>query len=308
MEFDVIDQPGRRPRILAATDLTSSSDRALDRATALAREWDGELVVLHVLQPDPVSVLASRRSGAPSWRSPPDPSVMAESRIRRDLRDPPADVSIIVQEGEPARVILDVAEREQCDLVVMGAGRADTPALLGDTVDQLVRRCPVSVLIVKTRPHEAYRHVLVGTDFTEESRHGLEVAMRAFPVASFTLMHAFEPPYQALTSDTQIARDFGEMEAAAMKTFLEESKISAADRARVQTIIEHGPPELMFRSYVEERGADLVVIGAYGRGLMFHLLVGGNALRIVNATPSDVLVVRARKLGRRDVGLAAPSD
>ena len=32
---------------------------------------------------------------------------------------------------------------------------------------------------------------------------------------------------------------------------------------------------------------------------MFHLLVGGNALRIVNATPSDVLVVRAHRLGKR---------
>ncbi len=63
-------------------------------------------------------------------------------------------------------------------------------------------------------------------------------------------------------------------------------------------IIEHDPLEIMFRTVVEERGADLTAIGAFGRGLMFHMLIGGNARRVVDATPSDVLVVRTPRLGR----------
>ncbi len=58
-------------------------------------------------------------------------------------------------------------------------------------------------------------------------------------------------------------------------------------------MIEHGPPEIMIRNYVVERSADLVVIGTLGRGMLFHLLIGGHAPKIVDATPSDILVVRA---------------
>jgi nucleotide-binding universal stress UspA family protein len=82
-----------------------------------------------------------------------------------------------------------------------------------------------------------------------------------------------------------------------MKTFLDAASLSEEARARVHPIIEHGSPEIMFRTFVEERGADLTVIGAFGRGLMFAVLIGGNAQRIVDATPSDVLVVRAPRLG-----------
>lgn len=214
------------------------------------------------------------------------------------MRGESVDLRILVEEGNPGKAILDVAEREHCDLIVVGTARDETLGrmILGNTVDQLVRRSPVSVLVVKSRPNGPYRHVLVGTDFTPESLHGLQVALKTFPEAMFTLMHAFELPYRLLAPDTQLGRDFGAMENTSMQTFLDEAGLSPDVRARVRPVVEHGPPELMFRSYVEERGVDLTVVGAFGRGLMFHLPIGGNAQRIVDATPGDVLVVRAQKL------------
>jgi hypothetical protein len=37
-------------RIMLATDITPAGDRAFDRAVELAKEWDAELVVLHVVE------------------------------------------------------------------------------------------------------------------------------------------------------------------------------------------------------------------------------------------------------------------
>lgn len=292
--------PSKRPKLLLATDMSARGDRALDRAALLARQWDAELLVLHALQPAPVSPLSAREEDAPTWRRPPDPKRAVEARIRQDLREEGVDFSVIVEEGDLVKSILHVVEREGCDLVVVGSSRHETLGMmmLGNTVDHLVRRSPVSVLVVKSRPRGAYHHLLVGTDFTPESRHGLEIAAKAFPDASITLMHAFELPYRLLMSDTALSRDFSAMEVQEMKTFLDGAALSDEARLRVHSTIEHGPPAIMFRTFVEERGADLTVIGAYGRGLMFHVLVGGNAHRIVDATPSDVLVVRAPRLAR----------
>lgn len=49
----------------------------------------------------------------------------------------------------------------------------------------------------------------------------------------------------------------------------------------------------MLKAYVVEQKADLVVIGAYERGMLFHMTVRANGPKIVEAAPSDVLVVRA---------------
>ncbi len=152
-------------RILLATDLSARCDRALDRATQLARQWQVPLLVVH----------ASTRDTADSWLfDDPPPAVdfeqMIRQRIENDLREPVADLDIHVQDGTPGEVILAAATRAGCDLIVVGDARDTLRQLvLGSTVEYLVRRSPVSVLIVKQRPHGIYQHVLVGTDFTTES-------------------------------------------------------------------------------------------------------------------------------------------
>lgn len=282
-------------RILLATDLSARGDRALDRATQLANAWDAELVIVHALEDDGYSL--PEYQGLPSWRRPPNSIAMLEAQIRDDVRGPCPRLTVHVEEGPTVKVILDVLQRERCDLVVVGLGRQRALGWppLGKTLDELFRRSPVSVLVVKRRPNGPYAHLLVGTDFTDEARLGLETAARLFPAAAVAVMHAFEMPYRALLIDSQLSRDFGEMERATLNSFADEARLEPAARSRLQTLIEHGPPELMLSSYVMEQGADLTVIGAYERGRIFHAVVGGKGPRIVEAAPSDVLVVRAQR-------------
>jgi nucleotide-binding universal stress UspA family protein len=281
-------------RILLATDLSGRGDRALDRATQLATQWDAELLVVHALEGP--GQAAPEYQGLPSWRRPQDTAATVEAQVREDVRGACPKLRVHVEEGPAIRVILDAVEREACDLVITGLGRQRPLGWppVAKTIDELFRRSPVSVLVVKRRPHAAYAHVLVGTDFTDEARVGLEVAAQAFPQAMFAVMHAFEMPYRSLLLDTPLSRDFGEMEHATIAAFVSEAHLPDAMQERIVTLIEHGPPEAMLSAYVIERRADLTVIGAYERGRLFHTVVGGFGPRIVEAVPSDVLVVRAR--------------
>lgn len=282
-------------RILLATDLSGRGDRALDRATQLANQWGAELVVVHALEGEGLD--APERHGLPSWRRPPNSVSMVEEQIRDDVRGECPRLSVHVEEGPAIKVILETLERERCDLVIVGNGRQRPFGWrpLGRTIDELFRRSPVSVLVVKKRPRGPYAHLLVGTDFTPEARIGLETAARLFPQASLAVMNAFEMPYRALLLDNQLSRDFGEMERTTLRQFVDESALPDDARGRIATLIEHGPPEVMLSTYVAEHGADLTVIGAFERGRIFHAVVVGKGPRIVEATPSDVLVVRARK-------------
>lgn len=285
--------PLSRPgRILLATDLGVRCDRALDRAGQLARQWQAPLLVVHAREPGTDHWPAT--GDVPSWRRPPDTAMAIERQIRRDLRHEVADLAIRVADGAAADVILEATRSEGCDLIVLGTA-SDSPShhLLGSTIEQLVRKSPASVLIVKKRPHNAYRHVLVGTDFTVESRHGLNAATRWFPDATFALMHALDIPYKSLWLDGARSEAFARMEMATIDAFLADAGLPDEIRQRIQPLVEHGHPEVMLRDYVLERDADLTVIGALSRGLAFHMLVGGTARRIALAVPSDILVVRA---------------
>ena len=285
----------RPKKILLATDLSGRGDRALDRATQLASHWHAELLVVHAVEGPGSS--AAEYQGLPSWRRPQETAATVEAQIREDVRGECPRLRVHVQEGDALKVILETVEREACDLAIVGAGRQRPFGWppVAKTIDELFRRSPVSVLVVKRRPGGPYGHILVGTDFTEEARIGLEVAARAFPDALFAVMHAFEMPYKSLMLDSQLSRDFGEMERTTIESFVDEADLAPGLRERVATFIEHGPPEAMLSAYVIERGADLTVIGAYERSRLFHTMVGGFGPRIVDAVPSDILVVRAQR-------------
>lgn len=102
-----------------------------------------------------------------------------------------------------------VAKGEAHDLIVLGASHERSGhSFLGRTADVLIRKSPAPVLVVKNRSSAAYRQILVGTDFTVESRHGLNVATAWFPQASFVLMHALGVPYKSLWLDPARREEF----------------------------------------------------------------------------------------------------
>ena len=280
-------------KILLATDLRSHGDRALDRAAQLARQWQVPLHVVHV-QSCPVEDELSPIN-QPSWRQGYASPVLVERQIRRDLRQEIADLTIHVADGNPADAILDTAAQQGCDLIVLGASEPSSPSALGRVTEQLLRKSPASLLVVKSRPHDAYANVVVGTDFTAESRVGLTTAAQWFPTARLALMHVLDIPYTSLWLDADHSSDLARMEMATMRSFLDDTPLAAEVRERVVPMIEHGHPEIVLRDHVVREEADLVVISAFRRGLAFHLLVGGTSRRIVPAVPSDVLLVRARQ-------------
>lgn len=277
-------------KVMLATDLSGRGDRALDRATALAVQWDAELVVVHALEDE--AVFGEGRI-VPSWRRPPDLAARVEQQIRDDIRSPCPSLRFHIEEGSPLKVILEAAHRDRPDLLVVAMGRAGAFGGISRTVDELFRQSPCTMLVVKKRPNGPYGKMLVGTDYTAEARVGLEVATGLFPSAAAVVMHAYDMPYRNLYLDPSLAERYGAVEQETMSTWLAEADLTAKARSGLISLIEHGAPEAMLSAYAREQGADLTVIGAYERGRLFHMVVRGHGPRIVQSVPSDVLVVRA---------------
>jgi nucleotide-binding universal stress UspA family protein len=280
-------------KILLATDLSSRCDRALDRAAHLAKLWNAQLLVLHVLEPARDMLESERIRDLPSWRRSPDRVRVARQQIERDLLHDHPTVEVRVAEGEPAATIDAIARTEACDLIVTGVARDETFGryLLGATVDRLVRRTPVPILIVKRRL-KPYGEIVVATDFSEPSRHALNAAARFFPRCPLTLFHAFEIPFAGFLDKVGFREQFESVEKEASQRFLDGSDLPEELRRGVKVLVEYGPPDAMIQSYIQDRNVGLTALGTHGRSAVFDILIGSTAKRILDAAPSDVLLIR----------------
>lgn len=280
--------------LLLATDLNSRSDRALDRAVALAREWDAALTVLHVIDPAEVRRARHRDRDTPSWRRPPDPVLAIEAALRRDLAGELPNLRVAVREGDVADIVSSFAATEQCDLIITGVASHSLfgRSILGSTVDALIREQTVPVLVVKNRARGPYQSVTIATDFSEASRAGLRVAASWFDDRQLCLFHSFEVPFGQVLDKGNFSETLRDMERLTAEEFLDDPMVPDEARLRIRVLIEYGRPETMLRRYVEDVGTDLIVLGSQGRSMAFEAFVGSTATRLLAELPSDMLVVR----------------
>ncbi|WP_454915835.1 universal stress protein [Xanthobacter sediminis] len=287
------DMRGPAPRrILLATDLSARCDRALDRAVALATLWGAELVVVHAL--DPCGPVAPGARDLPSWQRGPEPSVVVAEALQQDLAGAPVRATYVVEQGDPADLILKTADAHGCDLIVTAVARDEILGrfLLGATVDTVLRHAKAPVLVVRQRPRHPYGGIVVAADVSAASRAALLKTAAFFPDTPFHVFHAYDPPLDGLLSDPSDYRTaFGELAAQDLEAFLAEAGIGR-DHI-IDVLVERGDPARLIQQYVTTFHADLVVLGTEGKGALLELLVGSTAKSVLDGLCCDALVVPA---------------
>jgi nucleotide-binding universal stress UspA family protein len=139
-------------KILFPTDFSGYSQPALEMATTLARESGAELIVLHVQD-----LLVDFGGGEMYFFAEPD----NKDLIRQLSTVVPTDAAVPYQHrlvaGQPGLSILQVAEEEGVDMIVMGThGRTGLSRLLmGSVAEEVVRKAKCPVLTVKAAAHTA---------------------------------------------------------------------------------------------------------------------------------------------------------
>jgi nucleotide-binding universal stress UspA family protein len=130
-------------KILVGTDTSAAADLAVRSAAELAASADAELLVLYVRARE-----ASRDAVDP--RKSPD----AERYLRRIAqRFPGVRVRSWSESGDPAQRLVEVAERERVETIVVGnRGATGSRWRVRESVPTMVvRHSPCSVFIVDTR-------------------------------------------------------------------------------------------------------------------------------------------------------------
>jgi nucleotide-binding universal stress UspA family protein len=143
--------------IVVGTDGSETATSAVRHAIELARELGARLHVVSAYEPVSDQRLRSERVELPKdlqWIINPREDVLAllEAAEREAEQAGVTNVETFARQGDAADAILDVAEEQRSDLIVVG-NRGMTGAkrfLLGSVPNKVSHHAPCSVLIVRT--------------------------------------------------------------------------------------------------------------------------------------------------------------
>ena len=142
--------------MVVGTDGSDTAKEAVRQATDLAQRTSANIHLVSAYEPVPEGRLREERQSVPDdlqWMVNPREDVSTTlEQAAEAIREQGIEVETHAREGDPADAILDVAEEEGADLIVVG-NKGMTGAkrfLLGSVPNKVSHHAPCSVMIIRT--------------------------------------------------------------------------------------------------------------------------------------------------------------
>jgi nucleotide-binding universal stress UspA family protein len=142
--------------VVVGTDGSNTAQEAVRQATELASAVKARVFLVSAYEPVPKGRLKDESQQVPDdmqWMINPREDVNNTlSDAAKEVEEKGLEVETFAREGDPADAILDVAEEQGADLIVVG-NKGMTGAkrfLLGSVPNKVSHHAPCSVMIIRT--------------------------------------------------------------------------------------------------------------------------------------------------------------
>jgi nucleotide-binding universal stress UspA family protein len=185
-------------KILWSTDFSDEAKEALLYADAFAKAFDAEIIALHVV-PEISPALYDAALVVKGELEKRVAFVKEEAQKKFDSLKKAKDLEFkaIIEEGNAAKKIIEIAEDEKVDLIVLGRRglSAIEKLFIGSVANQVLRTSPVPILLTKKKTGKPrFNKILVPTDFSEQEEVERDYAWKLAKGfdSSLTLLHILE--------------------------------------------------------------------------------------------------------------------
>ena len=297
-------------QILCPVDLSESSVHSLAHAAALARWYDARLTVLHVVPTfDPVPVRSRLDEPLRVVNPLSREQVLEEMGRSLDLAAVSPHALLVAEAGDPQKTIVDQAIASRADLIVMGTHgrRGFKRLLLGSVAEAVLHEAPCPVLTVPPRVPAAASHavtfkrILCPVDFSPSALQALGFALDLARQADglVTLLHVVEwlpeeePRASAHFNVPEYRRYIAEDAETRLRLLVTEESRTWVE---IDNVLVFGRAHREILRAAENKSADLIVMGAQGRGGVDLALFGSTTQQVVRGAACPVLTVRGNYL------------
>jgi len=266
-------------QILVATDFSTRSDRAIRRATLLAKNTGARLVLLHVVDDDqPRRIVQAECTAA-------DAILQEHARTLREADGLECDSRLV--QGDPFEGITQAADDLGVDVVVIGPHRRQAlkDIFIGTTAERTIRNSRRPVLMTNGVPAGSYRHVLIAVDLSEYSADAVR-ALLNLGLERETAVSVIYVIDAIADGEAQASQE--------LAAFL-----ASTDFDPIRRIVKRKESltAATINKAARECAADLLVVGTYGRTGVADLLLGSVAQEVLRTATIDVLAVPPQRRG-----------
>ena len=278
-------------RILVATDLSARSDRALRRATLIAKRVGASLTLVHVLDGEqPSRMIEIERAEASLVLEETVGVASAADGVRADYR---------IAIDDPFRGILAAADEIDADLVILGPHRGRFRDIFtGTTVERVVRLGNRSLLVAVQPPEISYERTLLALDFDASSKAAADGALRMglFDRTAVTVMHAFDAPaagmmQRSLQEPDAVDDYIGDLRTVAAERLRQFAAALGLPASPHRIVMLDGSPSRTILDAAHDQRSDLVVLGTSKRSGVSRLLIGSVTEQVLRDAERDILII-----------------
>jgi nucleotide-binding universal stress UspA family protein len=138
-------------QVLCGTDFSESSFKALDYGLRFAKLAEGKLIILHLVHV-PAGDLLGEKAYTLNFDEAKNRMTEMLEEVRVNRLERYANTELIVDLGDPAEQIIQLASRRNVDLIVTSThGRSGLSHLImGSVAEKIIRHAPCPVFVVRS--------------------------------------------------------------------------------------------------------------------------------------------------------------
>ncbi len=265
-------------KLLVATDRSLFSEGAVTAAISFAKNCSSRLYVMTVVETNPEYETA----GAELLQKETEEAARYLAALKvKTLEEIPYCETVFRGGDSASRLIVEEAAQKKVDMIAVGRrGRSGLEKVLfGSAAAKVVGHAPCKVLVVPRAARIEFKNILVATDGSE---HGRAAAAEAIEIAK-----------RCNSRLTAISVAPSEEEK-------DKARANAGDAAReaqeagihVETTALVGKPHEIIAATAKDTGADLIVMGAYGKTGLKKFLMGSTTEKVIGLAGCAVLVAK----------------
>ncbi|MBI4687535.1 MAG: universal stress protein [Nitrospirae bacterium] len=283
---------GRYRKILVAIDGSETSMHALRESFKLAQNEGSWITVVCV---------------APSYRG--DLDMTAIGNVMESMKKPCENalhkarelaekdrvlIKTVCDEGDPHERIVDIADAENCDLIVMGRRglRRLEKVLLGSVTAKVIGYSNTDVLVVPRDTAIGWQKILVATDGSKYSKAATDEAIdfaKSYG-GDLSVLSVVDVPPEFYAEAPQMVEDMVKK----AKGYAGDIKRHAeASGVKAEAFVREAEAYEAITQLSKEQGINTIVMGSHGRTGLRRLLMGSVTEKVIGHAPCPVLVVKS---------------
>lgn len=280
-------------KVLWATDFSEEAQESLLYADAFAKTFKAKIVALHVV-PDFSAALydAARVIKGELLQKMAAVKGEAEEKIKAISKEKGIPFEeIIVVEGTASKNIIDSAEKEGVDLIVIGRrGMSAVEKLfIGSVANQVLRTSPVPILLTKKKTGTPqFKKIIVPTDFSEreeiERDFAWDLAKRFG--SELTLLHVLE------LHDFEFSpRVLEELMESLLERLKRRKRREKADLQVTEDVYRAVNASVGIAEYAETHNFDLIVISTCVHSKLERFFLGSTTEKVISYTQIPIFAI-----------------